>query len=106
MTKLVRTLGSVISAGVPALATALLAGMAISPSAMAGEAEAKELLKAMSTYMAGQKVLSFEYDATLEVVTKDKQKLALASSGSVALSRPDKIRATRSGGFVRHRNRL
>ena len=99
MTKLVGILGKVASAGVPAMATALLVGMAISPSAMAGEAEAKELLKAMSTYMAGQKVLSFDYDANLEVVTKDKQKLALASSGKVLLSRPDKIRTTRSGGF-------
>jgi hypothetical protein len=100
MTKVVRTLGKAASAGVPALAMALLAGMAVSPSAMAGAAEAKELVKAMSTYMAGQKALSFEYDANLEVVTRDKQKLALASSGTVALSRPDKIRATRAGGFL------
>lgn len=100
MTKRVGTLARAASAGVSALAIALLAGMAISPNAVAGEAEAKALLKAMSTYMAEQIALSFEYDATLEVVTRDKQKLALASSGAVALSRPDKIRATRSGGFL------
>jgi hypothetical protein len=100
MTKRVGTLARAASAGVSALAIALLAGMAISPNAVAGEAEAKALLKAMSTYMAEQKALSFEYDANLEIVTRDKQKLALASSGAVALSRPDKIRATRSGGFL------
>ena len=50
--------------------------------------------------MAGQKAISFEYDSNLEVVTRDKQKLALASSGTVVLSRPDKIRSTRSGGFL------
>jgi hypothetical protein len=100
MTKRVGTLARAASAGVSALAIALLAGMAVSPNAVAGEAEAKALLKAMSTYMAEQKALSFEYDATLEIVTRDKQKLALASSGAVALSRPDKIRATRSGGFL------
>ena len=33
-------------------------------------------------------------------MTKDDQKLALASSGAVTLNRPDKIRATRSGGFA------
>ena len=44
--------------------------------------------------------MSFDYDATLEVVTNDRQKLALASSGSVTLNRPDKIRAARAGGFV------
>jgi hypothetical protein len=63
-------------------------------------AEAKKLLKAMSDYLAAQQAISFGYDATLEVVTKDDQKLGLASSGTVTLNRPDKIRATRSGGFA------
>ena len=45
-------------------------------------------------------VLSFVYDATLEVVTKDEQLLALASSGTVTLKRPDNIRTTRSSGFA------
>ena len=63
-------------------------------------AEAKRLLKAMSDYQAAQTAISFDYDATLEVVTNDSQKLALASSGAVTLNRPDKIRATRAGGFV------
>jgi len=66
----------------------------------ADEADAKRLLKSMSDYLAAQKALSFDYDATLEVVTKDDQKLALASSGSISLNRPDKIHATRSGGFA------
>ena len=54
----------------------------------------------MSDYQAAQTAISFDYDATLEVVTNDSQKLALASSGTVTLNRPDKIRATRAGGFV------
>ena len=62
--------------------------------------EAKRLLKAMSDYLAAQKAISFDYDATLEVVTNDRQKLALESSGRLALSRPDKIRVTRAGGFL------
>ncbi|QIG46823.1 DUF2092 domain-containing protein [Nordella sp. HKS 07] len=63
-------------------------------------AEAKRLLKAMSDYLDAQKAISFDYDAALEVVTNDKQKLALSSSGMVTLNRPDKIRAARAGGFV------
>ena len=63
-------------------------------------AEAKRLLKAMSDYLDAQKAISFDYDAGLEVVTNDKQKLALASSGTVTLNRPDKVRAARAGGFV------
>jgi len=71
------------------------------PSAsVAGETEARSLFKAMSDYMATQTAISFNYDSTLEVVTKDGQKLGLASSGAVMLSRPDKLRATRTGGFA------
>jgi hypothetical protein len=56
--------------------------------------------KSMTDYVRAQKTISFDYDANLEIVTTDRQTLWLASSGSVALSRPDKVRATRSGGFV------
>ena len=64
------------------------------------EANAKARLKEMSDYMAAQKAFSFEYDTFLEVVTKEDQKLGLASSGTMAVSRPDKIRTTRTGGFA------
>ncbi len=53
----------------------------------------------MSDYMAKQTAISFRYDATLEVVTDDGQKLGLASSGEVSLERPNKVYASRSGGF-------
>ena len=69
-------------------------------SASAADAEAKALLKAMSDYLAAQKMISFAYDSNFEVVTKDHQKLMLASSGKMTLSRPDKIRVVRSGGFA------
>jgi len=68
--------------------------------ARAGDADAKKILKAMSDYMASQQAISFNYDAGLEVVTKEDQVLALLSSGSVVLNRPDKVRFTRNGGFA------
>ena len=68
--------------------------------ARAGDADAKRLLKAMSDYVASEKAISFNYDAALEVMTKEDQKLALLSSGSIVLNRPDKVRFTRSGGFA------
>jgi len=83
-----------------AVALSSIVMLGISTTVSADEADAKRLLKAMSDYLAAQKTLSFEYDATLEVVTKDEQKLALVSSGAVTLSRPDKIVATRAGGFA------
>jgi hypothetical protein len=64
------------------------------------EANAKKLMKAMSDYLASQKTISFDYDTNLEVVTKQNQKVGLASSGAVTLDRPDKIRAMRKGGFA------
>ena len=69
-------------------------------AAHADEAQAKTLLKAMSDYLAAQKAISFEYDTNLEIVTTQQQKLGLASSGTMTINRPDKIRATRSGGFA------
>lgn len=82
-----------------AAALAITVGMATSAS-LADEADARNLFKAMSDYMAAQTAISFDYDSTLEVVTTDGQKIGLASSGAVTLSRPDKLRATRTGGFA------
>ena len=82
-----------------AVAMALMAGLGLATSANADEAYAKTQMKAMSDYMAAQKVISFAYDTDLEIVTPDHQKLTLANSGTVDLSRPDRIRATRNGGF-------
>ena len=61
---------------------------------------AKALLKAMSDYLAAQKEISLSYDSIFEVVTDQKQKLQIATSGTVALSRPDKIRTSRQAGFA------
>jgi len=66
----------------------------------ADESDAKRILKSMSDYMGAQSALAFEFDATLGIVTTDGQVLDLASSGSVVINRPDKIRAKRSMGFA------
>ena len=61
---------------------------------------AKALLKGMSDYLAAQKVISLNYDTAHEVVTKEGQKLQIATSGNVVLNRPDKIRNSRKAGFA------
>ncbi|MCK5355138.1 MAG: DUF2092 domain-containing protein [Methyloprofundus sp.] len=81
-----------------ALSLTVVFGMSMEVNA--DEADAKRMLKGMSDYLAAQKTLSFEYDAAYEIVTQDGQKLALVSSGSVALERPNKLHTTRTGGFV------
>ena len=82
------------------LAIVTAAGVGNAPVAHADEAFAKTRLKAMSDYMAAQKAISFDYDSTLEVVSDDKQKVGLASSGKITLNRPDKLHGTRTGGFA------
>jgi hypothetical protein len=69
-------------------------------AAHADEAYAKTALKKMSDYVSAQKSISFNYDAILEVVTKDQQRLSLAGSGGVVINRPDKLRSTRNSGFA------
>src|SRR5262249_15979998 len=51
-------------------------------------------------YLGKQTKMSFDLDTSLEVVTKDQQKLSLASSGSLTMVRPDKVRMVRHGGFA------
>jgi hypothetical protein len=74
-------------------------GLLASVGSKADENDAKKAVKAMADYMAQQTNFSFGYDATLEFVTKDHQKLMLTSSGTIDVSRPDKVRVTRDGGF-------
>jgi hypothetical protein len=79
---------------------AALAGMAAISAGHADEAYAKRQFKAMSDYLGSQNAISFDYDVSLELVSTQQQKIALASSGTVTLDRPDKLHLTRTGGFA------
>lgn len=63
-------------------------------------AAVRDLLRGMSDFLATQDRLAYDYDATFEVVTNADQKLGIARSGTVTLDRPDRIRASTTGGFV------
>jgi len=76
---------------------------ATEPTAAGSDAatqNAKAMLKGMSDYLAAQKNISLSYDTIHEIVTKEGQKLQIATSGTVLLNRPDKIRTTRQAGFA------
>lgn len=79
---------------------AALVGMAGMSAGRADEADAKRLFKAMSDYLGAQERISFDYDVSLELVSTQQQKIALASSGALTLNRPDKVHLTRTGGFA------
>jgi hypothetical protein len=81
-----------------AIALALSAGLSVIPPARAQDAG--KILKSMADYVASQKVISAKFDSSIEVITPDLQKIQFASSGQLLLSRPDKLRATRTGGYA------
>jgi hypothetical protein len=59
-----------------------------------------QMLRAMSDYTASQKSISLTYDSDIEVITPELQKIQFTSSGKLQLSRPDKLRVTRTGGYT------
>jgi hypothetical protein len=80
---------------------AIIAGIALSASTIVQAADdSDKLLKAMSDYVGAQKSISATFDSDIEVITPELQKIQFASSGQVQLSRPDKIRMRRTGGYT------
>ena len=97
---IVRSIARTAGKWTTVLAMVGLAGTANISAARADETHAKSLLKAMSDYLGAQKAMSFDYDVNLELVSTQQQKIALVSSGTMTLNRPDKFHLTRTGGFA------
>jgi hypothetical protein len=70
------------------------------PEVWAQNDDANKILKALSEYMASQKNISLSFDTAVEVITPEVQKIQFASSGRLQISRPDKMRASRTGGYA------
>ena len=84
----------------PALFGAVVAvGITFVSPACAENGDAETMLKGMADYVASQKTLSVTFDSDIEVITNNLQKIQFTSSGQVQPSRPDKLRATRTGGY-------
>ena len=61
--------------------------------------DAVAIVREMSDYVGQQQNIRFAYDSDIEIVTPDMEKIQFTSSGTASLSRPDKFRATRTGGY-------
>jgi hypothetical protein len=79
-----------------ALTVLLFAG----PRAQAEDDDAKAILKAMSEYVASQTTISLTFDTDIEVITPELEKIQFTNSGRLSLSRPDKLIASRTGGYA------
>ena len=62
--------------------------------------DATDIMKRMSAYLADQKNFSFDFNSSIEVVTREGQKVQFDSSGDIAVARPNMLRAHRKGGYT------
>jgi hypothetical protein len=81
-------------------AAASIAILVVSAGQTAQAQDAAKVLKAMSDYTAGQKSISATFDSDIEIITPELQKIQFTSSGQLKLSRPDKLRIRRTGGYA------
>lgn len=74
--------------------------MSLWPYATVQAGDAKSILKAMSDYLKGQKTIEITFDSDIEIITPELEKIQFTNSGEVLLSRPNKLRAHRVGGYA------
>jgi len=99
MTNTQRTIG--LGCGSTVASSLFLAALMLAaPLAQAKEGDAEAILKAMSQYVANQKNIELTFDSDIEVVTPQLEKIQFTNSGEALLSRPDKMRAHRVGGYA------
>ena len=79
-------------------ASLVILTFAAAPSARADDPA--KILKSMTDYLSGQTSLSASFDSDIEVITPELQKIQFSSSGQMKLSRPDKLRVRRTGGYA------
>jgi len=78
---------------------AAIAALAVTGSAVRAD-DSSSILKASTDYLAAQKSITATFDSDIEVITPELQKVQFASSGEFRLSRPDKLRIRRTGGYT------
>ena len=79
-------------------ASIVVLALAVAQSARADDPA--KILKSMTDYLAGQRFLSASFDSDIEIITPELQKIQFSSSGEMKLSRPDKLRVRRTGGYA------
>jgi hypothetical protein len=83
-----------------ALGSAMAAVVLFAVTPPARAEDPAKTLKAMTDYLGAQKTLSASFDSDIEIITPDLQKIQFASSGQIKMSRPDKLRVRRTGGYA------
>jgi hypothetical protein len=92
--------GDHVPARVSALGAVSAVVFVVASSHPARADDSASLLKAMTDYTAAQKSITATFDSNIEVITPELQKIQFASSGQLKMSRPDKLRIRRTGGYA------
>ena len=82
------------------LGGATMAVLLLAAASAARADDAANILKSMTDYLGSQKTLSASFDSDIEVVTPELEKIQFTSSGKLQLTRPDKLRISRTGGYA------
>jgi len=88
--------GRMLISGAVLTAVLFISGLGV----QAQENDAKSILKAMSDYVSSQQTIELTFDSDIEVITPQLEKIQFTNSGEALLSRPDKLRAHRVGGYA------
>src|SRR4051812_14293928 len=78
---------------------AAAAALLLTPNSVRAD-DAAMILKSMADYLGSQKTLSASFDSSIEVITPRLEKIQFTSSGQLKMSRPDKLRVRRTGGYA------
>ncbi len=81
-------------------AAASVAILSVASALGARADDSAALLKAMTDYTNAQKSISATFDSDVEVITPELQKIQFTSSGELKMTRPDKLRIRRTGGYA------
>jgi len=83
------------------LGTLLVANvMTVTVMAEPREDDAEKILRTMSDYVRSLKTIELTFDSDIEVITPQLEKIQFTNSGEALLVRPDKLRASRVGGYA------
>lgn len=88
-----------VISGLAAIVAAASSGAVAQPAGV--DSRAADLVRRSTDFVAKQKRFSVDTQSTIEIVLESGQKLQFAHSASLAVQRPDRFRAERTGDLVR-----
>lgn len=87
-------------AGLLALSSVVAAPSAAADQTQGVDPEAERLLRAATTFLAGQQKFNVDTESTIEIVLESGQKLQFDHAATLTVQRPNRLRAERRGDLI------